>query len=66
MTNNEFYHSSNDDSFYIPDKVVKCAGTNSKGRSVLFKWNSKVKSSTPKKLKLLHHSNSLIKTIIKR
>ena len=25
MTNNEFYHSSNDDSFYIPDKVVKRA-----------------------------------------
>ena len=47
-------------------EIVLCAGTNNKGKSVLFKWNNKTKSSTPKKLKLLHHSNSLIETFIER
>ena len=45
-------------------KVLECSGTNNKGRSVLFKWNNKVKSSTPKQLKLLHHNNNLIETIM--
>ena len=47
-------------------KVVECLGTMSNGKSVLFKCNNKRKSSTPTKLKLLHHSNNLIETIIKR
>ena len=47
-------------------KVIECLGTMNKGESVLFKWNNKRKSSTPKKLQLLYHSNNLIETVIRR
>ena len=47
-------------------KIVECLGTINKGGSVLFKLNNKRKSSMPKKLKLLHRSNSLIETVIRR